>query len=135
VDGIIGVGDGDGFANMRKYSSATAAIVLLSLTAATSSSYAFKDEERPGGKFIGWVYAPYIQCSHGANAHCEVQDPTGTPLYMRASGANSEKIGTVLNGTPVNLGRQVGTYVEIFVDTTKCDIAHDVNGAIYCNVW
>ena len=46
---------------------------------------------------------------------------------MRASGPNSEKIGTVLNGTPVNLGRQVGTYVEIFVDTSKCDVAHDVN--------
>lgn len=118
---------------MRKLLLATTAAVLLSLTVATS--FAFKDEERPDGKFIGWVYAPYIQCSHGANAHCEVQDPTGTPLYMRESGPNSAKIGTVLNGTPVNLGRQVGTYVEIFVVTSKCDIAHDVNGAIYCNVW
>ena len=57
--------------------------LLLSLTTA---AYAFKDEEQPGGKFIGWVYAPYIQCSHGHNGHCEVQDPTGTPLFIRASG-------------------------------------------------
>jgi hypothetical protein len=84
---------------MRKLFLATTAALFLSLTAAPL--YAFKDEERPEGKFIGRVYAPYIQCSHGANAHCEVQDPTGTTLYMRASGANSEKIGTVLNGTPV----------------------------------
>jgi hypothetical protein len=115
---------------MKPFLVATTAL-LLSITA----SYAFKDEEPPGGKFIGGVYEPYIQCSHGHNAHCEVQDPTGTPLYMRKSGPNSEKIGTVLNGTPVNLGRQIGSYVEVFVDTTKCDIAHDVNGAIYCNVW
>jgi hypothetical protein len=118
---------------MRKLLLATTGAVLLSLTAAPS--YAFKDEEQPGGKFIGWVYSPYIQCTKGHNGHCEVQDPTGTPLYMRASGPNGEKIGTVLNGTPVNLGRQIGTYVEIFVDTSKCDIAHDINGAIYCNVW
>jgi hypothetical protein len=61
---------------MRKLLFATTAAVLLSLT--TAPSYAFKDEERPEGKFIGWVYAPYIQCSHGPNGHCEVQDPTGT---------------------------------------------------------
>ena len=81
----------EGEKQMRKLILATTAAVLLSLTAAPS--HAFKDEEQPGGKFIGWVYSPYIQCTKGHNGHCEVQDPTGTPLYMRASGPNSEKIG------------------------------------------
>lgn len=89
----------------------------------------------------GWVYRPYLNCvtrsieGEGGKTEnvetCSVQDPTGTPLVIH-NGPRGPNVGTILNGTPVVIVAQVGSYVQIAIDKDACSIAQDVNGAIYC---
>jgi hypothetical protein len=122
---------------MKKFLLAPAALVALvgSASAQQPPSYASPPWSHvPGYSQAwlspGWVYRPYLNCDEEYG--CTVQDPTGTPLIIRSHGRNSPNIGTILNGTRVWIVNQMGSYVQIAINTTECHIAQDVNGSIYC---